>query len=436
MRTAWAAAAVLVVSFSASAWADNDNPECLGSSCGAPKEEGGGGGGACTNGVCTAGMGTVWMAYTDDGLTLAYTDDADGDGTDDARDNCPFVGNRDQLDDDGDSVGNSCDNCGASANFAQFDTDGDGSGDACDSDRDGDGILNATDNCPIVPNSSQANIDADANGDVCDVDDDGDGYLDVVDLCPSVAHSPNELIADAHCNVDSDRDGLSDSFDNCLSGPNPNQLDSDADGIGDVCDTDIDNDGIANLEDNCSGKMNRGQRDGDGDGVGDACDARFCVVVNTANKEDCLDPNSAFRVHAGGTLTLGRGQKLKLPIFANRDAASLDYTWTVAKRPAGSRESIKHPIGRATAGIRWQYAYEAEAPTFTADVEGEYSLQLQATLTAPDRAYPDVTTSISALSMTAAPHAPGAMGCSVLPNSGMAFALALAAAALSRRRRQ
>ncbi|MFZ5444203.1 MAG: hypothetical protein ACOZQL_29675, partial [Myxococcota bacterium] len=43
----------------APAFAQNiDNPECLGSECGKPKEEGGG---------CGCGCGcSVWVAYTDD----------------------------------------------------------------------------------------------------------------------------------------------------------------------------------------------------------------------------------------------------------------------------------------------------------------------------------------------------------------------------------
>ena len=68
------------------------NPECLGGDCGTPEEEGGG---------CGCGCGcSVWVAYTDDGRTLAYTDDADGDGKADQNDNCPFASNRDQLDGD------------------------------------------------------------------------------------------------------------------------------------------------------------------------------------------------------------------------------------------------------------------------------------------------------------------------------------------------
>src|SRR4051794_41132574 len=86
-----------------------DNPECLGSSCGKPKNEGGG---------CGCGCGcSVWVAYTDDGKTLAYTDDADGDGVADNNDNCPFAPNRLQEDGDGDGVGNACDNCATLSNF-------------------------------------------------------------------------------------------------------------------------------------------------------------------------------------------------------------------------------------------------------------------------------------------------------------------------------
>src|SRR4051812_42340487 len=76
------------------AFAGSDNPECLGTQCGAPKTVGGGG---CGCGGCGCGC-SVWVSYTDDGKTLSYTDDADGDGKSDGNDNCPFVSNRDQLD--------------------------------------------------------------------------------------------------------------------------------------------------------------------------------------------------------------------------------------------------------------------------------------------------------------------------------------------------
>ena len=139
----------------------SNNPECLGTQCGTPAQEGGGG--------CGCGCGcSVWVSYTDDGKTLSYTDDADGDGISDGFDNCPFVSNRDQKDSDGDGVGDACDNCPTVANPDQKDTNGNGIGDACDPDIDGDSVLNAQDNCPYVPNRDQRDDDGDGIGDACD----------------------------------------------------------------------------------------------------------------------------------------------------------------------------------------------------------------------------------------------------------------------------
>src|SRR5678815_3564819 len=104
---------------------NSDNPECLGTQCGAPNTVGGGGGCGCG---CGCGC-SVWVSYTDDGVTLSYTDDADGDGKSDGHDNCPFSSNRDQMDGDGDGVGDACDNCAVATNIAQLDIDGDGTGD-------------------------------------------------------------------------------------------------------------------------------------------------------------------------------------------------------------------------------------------------------------------------------------------------------------------
>ncbi|MCP4634524.1 MAG: PKD domain-containing protein, partial [candidate division Zixibacteria bacterium] len=86
-----------------------------------------------------------------------------------------------------------------------------------------------------------------------------------------------------YCVDDADCDGVLSAADNCPDDPNPQQLDTDEDGIGDDCDycTDTDNDGYADPgfyittcdEDNCADINNPSQTDSDGDGWGDACDA-------------------------------------------------------------------------------------------------------------------------------------------------------------------
>ncbi len=97
-------------------------------------------------------------------------DDDDNDGVLDVDDNCPLVGNANQLD-----------------------TDGDGLGDACDPDDDNDGIADVDDNCPTTANADQADADNDGIGDVCDDDADNDGVPNGNDLC---ANTPPGSVVD------------------------------------------------------------------------------------------------------------------------------------------------------------------------------------------------------------------------------------------------
>ena len=75
---------------------------------------------------------------------------------------------------------------------------------------------------------------------------------------------------------DHDRDAVLESQDNCPAIFNPNQLDHDLDGVGNVCDPtpdgpDVDHDGIGQLQDNCPTVFNPRQENSDHQGLGDAC---------------------------------------------------------------------------------------------------------------------------------------------------------------------
>ena len=146
-------------------------------------------------------------------------------------------------------------------------------------DRDGDGIANNDDNCPNKPNgpdlgtcsatsdkpggnctSNAICADGCSSNGLCIKDQrdaDGDNTGDVCDGCPA---DPNKAAPGAcgcgNPDTDSDSDGIADCNDSCPNDPNndadadgrcanvnnfptvcnPQQLDGDKDGIGDVCD--------------------------------------------------------------------------------------------------------------------------------------------------------------------------------------------------------
>lgn len=73
--------------------------------------------------------------------------------------------------------------------------------------------------------------------------------------------------------IDTDGDGVPDGLDNCPTLTNPDQLDSDENGIGDACEVGLDSDadGVLDAVDNCPTVANAEQADADGNGVGDEC---------------------------------------------------------------------------------------------------------------------------------------------------------------------
>ncbi|MDP2342392.1 MAG: thrombospondin type 3 repeat-containing protein [Deltaproteobacteria bacterium] len=130
-------------------------------------------------------------------------------------------------------------------------------------------------------------------------DFDDDGFEDNSDNAP-FDFNPDQL--------DTDGDGFGDVADFCVGvsapiGPDGLRIlrDTDADGLGDECDDDADGDSFLNGEDNCPNVINpftlgAGQFDADNDGLGDACD-------NDDDADGCLDANDNCPLIAAGNCT-------------------------------------------------------------------------------------------------------------------------------------
>ena len=131
-------------------------------------------------------------------------------------------------------------------------------------------------------------------------------------LAPTIAPTPTINL------VDSDNDGVPDFFDLCPKKYNPDQRDTDGDGVGDVCDDDIDGDNIPNTLDECPLEAETPNIFKDEDGCPDYISYNILITVTDENRVIEVDkqtksivweyaeglnrPADAERLHNGNTL--------------------------------------------------------------------------------------------------------------------------------------
>jgi hypothetical protein len=223
-----------------------------------------------------------------------HPDDWDDDGIVDELDSCPFdyestfmmddSGASESFDLDGDGVGDECDNFLAHINNHQRDMDWDGIGDRCDNDADGDGVLNSNDNCYFFN-------DYDFDGGVMNK-----GSTDVYN--PDQRDTDGDGIGNA-CDDDIDGDGVANQEDWCPFDLEPVFLclmqDSDSDGVVDFSSTS----GQIHRVDNCPYFSNEDQSDMDGDGTGDACDPDMDGDGVMNSLDNCFDVSAPVLADGG-----------------------------------------------------------------------------------------------------------------------------------------
>ncbi|MBX7147724.1 VWA domain-containing protein [bacterium] len=255
---------------------------------------------------------------------VSVAPDADSDGANDCRDNCPSdagktepgicgCGVSDQADADGDSTPDCIDECVSDPGKIIPGICGCGVSDA---DSDGDDVVDCQDLCPVDPATSG---DTDGDGtadcnDMCvddpaktqpgqcgcgstDIDSDGDGVADCIDLCVNDPGKTSPGVCGCNSiDEDIDSDGTPNCIDQCPL--NPDKIAPGGCGC-DQPDIDTDGDGIYGCRDLCPDDPSKGDPLKNGPGV---CG---CSIPDTNSDGDdavdCRDacPNDPTKIEAG-----------------------------------------------------------------------------------------------------------------------------------------
>ena len=255
--------------------------------------------------VFSAGVYDVTLTVTDDfGNTAtdvvritatADASDTDGDGVPDVDDNCPTVANPDQqlttwyADRDGDTFGDPLDSVKACTAPAGY-------------------VDNKRDNCPTVASSDLRDTDGDGIGDLCDDDDDNDGTVDSEDCRPlDPAYSFQRLYF-----ADLDGDGFGDANNYVLACVQPAGY-------------------VLDFSDNCPTVSNPDQRDSNGDGVGDACETAPPATFTYWLEAECTTRAGAWRIGSNSSASEGKFVGFNGPSRLAQPTADLPSDYLTAK---------------------------------------------------------------------------------------------------------